>query len=1164
MASLNEGLVLALALDDDDKRVQDASSAGNHGAMKGALTLVPDDLFGACLKFSGPNTQIMVADHPSLRLTGDLTLSAWVYLDPVASDWVRVLGKGDLTQRNYGLWYHAPLKQWLFQQYGAGTALDVSGSIGEIKANTWYHLAAVRQGNNAFIYLDGAQIGASTNVIGTPFTSADPLTLGYAGHHTAHQGLLARARVYNRALAPEEIKAVREQDRLAQPAFRKSHPIDFNLYDDHNQFVLYIDDEPAGHRLHLELHNTSAKDLQLTKTSDTASATNHHFELRFRPGTLSNKTLETLKDVANKTRVLGATTDWDFFMPNTDSGEPVSLYLLYKGSDTLFKSNEKRRVTFAHISASATGGSRGTQVEMRPHQITFVNATTPITGSRVQTLHITNQRGLKNLPLHVAFIGSNRILNDAGVSTSELKLQLMNVMREHAEHINNPKISLRVADQSKNISASQLIVTFDVEDTLNRPWALCRATELNDFKISVELVKQVKEKRGQQEVWSEQREGNVFTSEPSAGALGESRQWTLTPKKSIDLNPGDYLLLTLAGLKSSLPSGMANLYIHYENIPGYWEGQFTCQVEKAPLLFQQVAGIGTSVGIGASAPQAKLHVINQNQEANHGNTLILGPTTQSNLRLGYHQDYSWIQSHGSKPLALNPVGNEVGIGIEKPKATLHVDGDYYGRGHVWFHAYEGDGKDGKAYIQARDDSGKSSIGFEFRTQNAGNIVAVLNMDKLGNVGIGTTLMSNRLQINDSFHGSAGYGLTVSQAQYGANIQIKRRAGEGGIGLVVDNNEAGDANTLLFLVRNNVKTYPNNQNLFVIRADGNIGVGNFSPANKLDIQAANRTGSHPSNRPLYITGDIGHADNGIEFRHSNGTQGIGFGYNSIYATGTNADQHLNLMPKGSGNVGIGTTGPEAKLQIIHQNQDANGNALIVGPMGQSNLRLGYHQDYSWVQSHGGKPLAINPLGNNVGVGITNPQRRLHVMGQGQTVMRLQTIGSTNPLSQTWDILIDVDDVNDQDLMFLFNDGRNTGNWASAWVEPNGGVRSNSDARLKEDIKPLQNVLPKVLALQPSTFRWKGRVTEHRDIGLIAQEVEKVFPHLVREKHGGYALNYDHFAVLAIAAIQEQQRVIEKLEKEISQFEAKPAAQKSAKAKPTTKKKAAKKKRALSSR
>lgn len=916
MASLNEGLVLALPLD-NAHQAGDVSGKNNNGALKGAFTLVPDDLFGACLKFTGTDMQVVVADHPSLRLTSDLTLAVWVYLDPVASDWVRVIGKGDLTNRNYGLWYHAPLKQWLFQQYGAGVTLDVSGSIGDIQANTWYHLAAVRQGNKAFLYLNGAQIGASTSVTGTPFTSADPLTLGYAGHHTAHQGLLARARVYNRALAPEEITALLAQDRLALPAFRKSHPVDFNLYDDHNQFVLYIDDEPAGHRLHLELHNTSAKDLQLAKTSDTASVTNHHFELRFRSGTLSNKTLDLLKDAASKTKVLGnATAEWDYFMPAANLGEAVSLYLLYKGSETLFKPNAKRRVTFAHISAAATGGSRGTQVEMRPHQLTFVNAATPITGSRVQTLHITNQRGLKNIPLHVAFIGSNRILNDQGVSSSELKLQLMNIMRPHAEHLNNPKISLRVADPSKNISASQLIVTFDVQDIGQaRPWALCQASELNQFALAAEIVRQARDGQG---VLRETREIDIFTIAPSAGALGESRQWTLTSKKNLDLNPGDYLLLTLAGLKSSLPSGMANLYVHYENIPGYWEGQFICQVEKAPLLYKQAPSLATYVGLGIAAPEAKLHIINQNQDAS-GNTLILGPTSASNLRLGYHQDYSWVQSHGSKPLAINPLGNEVGIGIVKPKATLHVNGDYYGRGHVWFHAYEGDGKDGKAYIQARDDSGKSSIGLEIRTQNAGNIVAALNIDKLGrvglgtaipqealqlsnfadgdryikltaaggnrfrvglklmvyqenfgftienddrresyglnilrnqfdvatsmlfiqradgNVGIGTTAPTNRLQVNNVYHGSAGYGLTVCQPQYGANIQIKRKAGEGGIGLVVDNNEASDANTLLFLVRDNVKAYPHgHRDLFVIRADGNVGIGTMQPLGRLDV------------------------------------------------------------------------------------------------------------------------------------------------------------------------------------------------------------------------------------------------------------------------------------------------------------------------------------------
>ena len=39
--------------------------------------------------------------------------------------------------------------------------------------------------------------------------------------------------------------------------------------------------------------------------------------------------------------------------------------------------------------------------------------------------------------------------------------------------------------------------------------------------------------------------------------------------------------------------------------------------------------------------------------------LIIGRTDRSNLRLGKAADYSWIQSHGSKPLKLNPVGNEV-------------------------------------------------------------------------------------------------------------------------------------------------------------------------------------------------------------------------------------------------------------------------------------------------------------------------------------------------------------------------------------------------------------------------------------------------------------------------------------------------------------------------
>src|SRR5262249_34779064 len=70
------------------------------------------------------------------------------------------------------------------------------------------------------------------------------------------------------------------------------------------------------------------------------------------------------------------------------------------------------------------------------------------------------------------------------------------------------------------------------------------------------------------------------------------------------------------------------------------------------------------------------------------------------------------------------------------------------------------------------------------------------------------------------------------------------------------------------------------------------------------------GNHPKSvRSLYVTGDLpeGRPDEdetpAIEFRHTNGSQGIGFGYNTIYATGSNANQDLNLSPRGTGKVEV---------------------------------------------------------------------------------------------------------------------------------------------------------------------------------------------------------------------------------------------------------------------
>lgn len=91
---------------------------------------------------------------------------------------------------------------------------------------------------------------------------------------------------------------------------------------------------------------------------------------------------------------------------------------------------------------------------------------------------------------------------------------------------------------------------------------------------------------------------------------------------------------------------------------------------------------------------------------------------------------------------------------------------------------------------------------------------------------------------------------------------------------------------------------------------------------------------------------------------------------------------------NGNVGIGTTNPIGKLQIINTVEDANGTTLILGNIDGPNLRMGYNTDYNWIQSHGGRPLRINDLGNdlilnptagNIGAGTINPVSKLDIRG-----------------------------------------------------------------------------------------------------------------------------------------------------------------------------------------
>ena len=80
-----------------------------------------------------------------------------------------------------------------------------------------------------------------------------------------------------------------------------------------------------------------------------------------------------------------------------------------------------------------------------------------------------------------------------------------------------------------------------------------------------------------------------------------------------------------------------------------------------------------------------------------------------------------------------------------------------------------------------------------------------------------------------------------------------------------------------------------------------------------------------------------------------------------------------------------------------------------------------------------------------------------------------------------------------------------------------VNSSSDENLKKDITTIENALEKVNQLRGVDFTWKE--TDEKSKGLIAQELQKVFPELVSEDTNGLSINYSGLIGVLIEAIKE---------------------------------------------
>ncbi|PWU16368.1 MAG: hypothetical protein C5B50_13700, partial [Verrucomicrobia bacterium] len=233
---------------------------------------------------------------------------------------------------------------------------------------------------------------------------------------------------------------------------------------------------------------------------------------------------------------------------------------------------------------------------------------------------------------------------------------------------------------------------------------------------------------------------------------------------------------------------------------------------------------------------------------------------------------------------------------------------------------------------------------------------------------------------------------------------------------------------------------------------------------------------------------------------------------VWADSTDADFADNgagnqFLIRASGGVGIGTSAPGKALQI--------GDPTVHGSEGM--IRLGScsssgSSHYSWDIGVPQTGDVISGAGYSFGIGITGSSPQFIVHWSSGFV----GVNTVNP-----DANLSVNGSADK---------------------PGGGSWSSfSDARLKKNVQQLSHALDKLLALRGVSFEFidpkKINELEGERIGMIAQEVEQVFPDWVETGHSGYKkLTYRGFEALTVEALRqlrsEKEAKIEALEQELA--------------------------------
>ena len=575
ITQVNARVVLKLPLDEiTNEKVTDQSTNAYTSIIVGEVDIVPDDLFGSCLSLDTGASCIEMAEQ---FLLGDKS-GAWAL-------WFRPEQDGTLLDNGE--------VRFSYSQQIISCSIYVKNEwklVGKqlVDKGKWSHLTLVRdhlQETNC-LYINGEVVTGTAKVSGNLSSQADANLVIGADHNKASpffNGLLAHVTHYDQILSEAEIKLIIEQSKTAQATFKTEFPLDFSLTDGEEQNVLYISNEGVKNQFTFGLENSADKMIKFSPlTGAEVSPENHHLQLKFKAKTFLANTSETPE---NCIHALNLAEDWQCVSTLHPDGR-LSVYLLYVGNE-IFSIPPRSSIPFefTYTSADGTGGSRGSQVELTYQNVHYQNDTATISGTRLKHIDIVNMRGKKNVPLHVAIIGSNTILNDADAGTPQsgtvnsIKIRIANTLKEGdiGFNINNVNTELD----------TKFTVRFD--DPVGDEWDLAAKDQLNAIAVT--------------SAHHFFADDSVTSNELTPTSLtthsinqGQINVFEIACNRN-SLKPGEHIELEITNIYTNAPSGFSNIYLQYEDLPGYADGQFILQVEKSPIVHKEVNG-QKNVGIG--------------------------------------------------------------------------------------------------------------------------------------------------------------------------------------------------------------------------------------------------------------------------------------------------------------------------------------------------------------------------------------------------------------------------------------------------------------------------------------------------------------------------------------------------------------------------------------